>query len=61
MVRQGELTVHEEDGNKVYRRYQTSENIEENDFLINGVPASTLPKSQVREALEKWFEDGNAD
>ena len=58
MVRRGELTVHEEDGKKVYKRVQTTD---KNDFLINGVLASTLPHSQVREALDKWYEEGNAD
>jgi hypothetical protein len=59
MVRRGELIVEsEENGKKVYKRPQTTD---KNDFLIDGVLASTLPKSQVREVLDKWYEEGNAD
>ena len=59
MVLEGELVLdREENGKKVYKR--TIQNLK-NDFLIDGVLASTLPKSQVREVLDKWYEEGNAD
>lgn len=60
MVRRGELVLHEEeDGKKVYKRPDPDAWMK--DFLIDGVRASTLPHSVVREALEKWYAEGNAD
>lgn len=59
MIREGELVLdREENGTKVYKR--PIQNLK-NDFLINGVLSSTLPKNQVREVLDKWYEEGNAD
>jgi hypothetical protein len=60
MVREGDLILDrvDEEGRKVYKR--PVQNLK-NDFLIDGVLASTLPKSKVREVLEKWYEEGNAD
>ena len=57
MIKRGELIMdREEDGKKFYKRAQVSN---KNDFLINGVLASTLPKSEVMDVLDNWYTEGN--
>lgn len=57
MIKRGELILdRKEDGKKFYKRAQVSN---KNDFLINGVLASTLPKSEVMDVLDNWYAEGN--
>lgn len=57
MIRRGELVLdREENGKKFYKRLEMTQ---KNDFLIDGIPASTLPVSQVMEVLDKWYAEGN--
>ena len=57
MIKRGELIMdREEDGKKFYKCAQVSN---KNDFLINGVLASTLPKSEVMDVLDNWYAEGN--
>ena len=59
MIVKGELILDkEENGVKIYKR-PVQNLILKNDFLIDGILASTLPASKVADALAKWYEDGN--
>lgn len=60
MIRRGELVLDrvDEEGTKIYKRSILDL---KNDFLINGVLASTLPNSLVNEVLTKWNEEGKQD
>lgn len=60
MIRRGELVLDrvDEEGTKIYKRSILDL---KNDFLINGVLASTLSNSYVNEVLTKWNEEGKQD
>ena len=60
MIRRGELVLDrvDEEGTKIYKRSIPDL---KNDFLIDGVLASTLPNIYVNEVLTKWIEEGKQD